>query len=87
MSRNKNDTSNKTIKGQQKQPSDRPSPTWPQEHKTKNQEEETSRRNKLCNDSTVTHTCCSFVCLSEKKAKERTNTAMTARSPTPAAHL
>jgi len=84
MSRNKKDTSNKTIKGHQKQPLTRPSPTWPQEHKTKNQEEEISRRNKHCSDGKVTHTCRSFVGLSEKKAKERTNTAMTARSPTPA---
>jgi len=38
------------------------------------QDEEPRRRNlkkdEYCNDSTVTHTCCSFVGLSEKKAKE-----------------
>jgi len=31
-----------------------------------NQEEEVSRKDEYCNDNTVTHTCCSFVDLSEK---------------------
>jgi len=67
MSRNKKEISNKAIKDHQKLPWTRPSPTWPQEHKTKNQEEEISSKEEHCNDSTVTHTCCSFLDLSEER--------------------
>ena len=71
MSRNKKDKSNKTMKGHQKQPLTRPSPTCPQEHKTKHQEEEISRRNKHCDDGMVTRTCHSFVGLYEKQDKRK----------------
>jgi len=47
---------------------------------------EGKRKDEYCNDSTVTHTCCSLVGYPRRKQKEKTSPAMTARSPTPAPH-